>query len=407
MKTSPMILFAGCLLAVPVETRAQPVGVGVTLKVSDAKPVLNTGEVEADEPVDVFPRIAYIGETKDGVLNVTPRLNFGEKKADYLASLTSGKLIEPIQNGGTEYDVFFPAIDVRVVNNGKTALHLSRAEIRVLESKPDPTPLPFLFGGYDEVHYIKLVNEGWGRIEKAEFEFDLLDKRPKGAPKGELPFKRVLNRVTESAELGLTDELAKKGVSSELIAMAKKYRDNERAMYDAMIAEKDGAALEEEHLKLYEKFRAMAGPACGPFWKGKDEYGEPSIHCWLHGWLNISWTDGTDAKVLRFPIASDVLIIPPEGLGAGEPVTGRYEAMLQKEGKDYALQVPVSQVVKPGGVSRFTITLGVPQTSHHEFAVRLVSTDGSMIEGGKVSLHGFLPRGAVSALENAAKTPEE
>ncbi len=407
MKLIVILPIAACLHIGTAESRANPPGVGVSLKVSTAKPQLATGGVEEGEPVDAFPRIAYAGEPEDGLLKVTPRLVFGESKTDYLALLGSGKPVEPIQNGGTEYDVFFPAIDVRVVNNGTSALHLSRAEIRVVESKPDPTPLPLLFGGYDEVHYIKLVNEGWGRIEKAEFEFDLLDRRPKGPPKGELPFKRVLNRITESAELGLTDELAKKGVSSELIAMAKKYRDSEREMYDAMIAEKDGAALEEEHLKLYSKFRAMAGPVCGPFWKGKDEFGEPSIRCWLHGWLNISWLVGAETKTLRFPIASDVLIIPPEGLGAGEPVTGRYEAMLQKEGKDYALQVPVSQVVKPGGVGRFTITLGVPQTSHHEFAVQLVGTDGSVIDGGRVSLHGFLPRGAVSALKNAAKTPEE
>lgn len=401
-----MIRLAICLLALALESHGNPAGVGVTLKVSDAKPVLNTGEVEEGEPVDVFPRIGYSGESKDGTLWISPRLSFGEKRADYLKALGSGDLIEPIQNGGTDYDVFFPSIDVRVVNNGKSALHLSRADIRVAESQPDLTPLPMIFGGYDEVQHIKLVNEGWGRIEKAEFEFDLLDKRPKGPPKGDLPFKRVLNRVTENAELGLSDELAKKGVSPEVIAMAKIYQENERAMYDAALAEKDTTSLEEENLKLHAKFRTM-GPACGPFWKGKDEYGDPSTACWLHGWLTVSWLVGSETKTMRFPIATDVLVIPPDGLGAGEPVTGRYEAMLQKDGKDYALQVPVSQVVKPGGVSRFTITLGVPQTSRHEFAVQLVGTDGSVIDGGKVSLHGFLPRGAVSALENAVKTPEE
>jgi hypothetical protein len=405
MKASPLILMV-CGLSAMSLARANPAGVGVTLKVSDAKPVLNTGETEQEEPVDVFPRIAYAGESKDDVLRIKPRLNFGNNKTDYLALLGSGKVVEPIQNGGTEYDVFFPAIDVRVVNNGKSALHLSRADIRVKESKPDLTPLPMIFGGYDEVQYIRLVNEGWGRIEKAEFEFDLLDKRPKGPPKGELPFKRVLNRVTENAELGLSEELAKKGVSPEVIAMAKIYRENERAMYDAAMAEKDTTALEEENLKLHAKFCAM-GSACGPFWKGKDEYGQPSTSCWLHGWLTVSWLVGSETKTLRFPIATDVLVIPPDGLGAGEPVTGRYEAMLQKEGKDYTLQVPVSQVVKPGGVSRFTITLGVPQTGQHEFEVRFVNADGDAIEGGKVLLDGFLPRGAVSALKNAAQTPEE
>lgn len=407
MKSLLIPTIAACLPILSPETRANPAGVGVTLKVSDAKPILSSGEPEEGEPVDVFPRIAYSGGTKDGVLQITPRLFFGEKKTDYLAALASGKLIEPIQNGGTEYDVFFPSIDVRVVNNSKAPLHLSRAEILVAGSKPDPTPLPMIFGGYDEVQHINLVNEGWGRIEKAEFEFDLIDKRPKGPPMGALPFKRVLNRITERAELDLSAELAEKGVAAAVIAMAKTYRANEREMYSAAMVEKDGAALEEEHLKLYGKFRAMAGPDCGPFWKGRDEFGEPSIHCWLHGWLTLSWLVGSETKTLCMPIATDVLIIPPEGLGAGEPVTGRYEAMLQKEGRDYALKVPVSQMVKPGDVSRFTITLGVPQTGHHAFTVRLVNADGSGIDGGKVSLDGFLPRGAVSALKNAANPSGE
>lgn len=407
MKPPVILPFAACLLMLAVDGRANPPGVGVTLKVSDAKPQLRGGGFEEGEPVDVFPRISYIGESKQGVLGITPRLNFGERRTDYLALLESGKVVEPIQNGGTEYDVFFPAIDVRVVNNGKSTLHLSRVEIQVAESRADSTPLPMIFGGYDEVQHIRLVNEGWGRIGKAEFEFDLLDKRPKGVPQGELPFKRVLHRITEQAELGLAGELAKKGVSAEVIAMAGTYRENEREMHAAAMAEKDVTALEEQHLKLYGAFRAMAGPGCGPFWKGKDEYGEPSIQCWLHGWLTITWEDPNGPRTMRFPILTDVLVLPPEGLGAGEPVTGRYEAMLRTEGSGYGLQVPVSQGVKPGGVSRFTLTLGVPQTSHHRFAVQLVATDGSRIDAGQVSLHGFLPRGAVSALKAPAESPEE
>jgi hypothetical protein len=386
-------------------------GVGVKLAVSNAKPKLAEGD---EEPEGVFPGIGYRGETVEGVLNIEPKLSYGEKQTDYLAKLKAGGPIGPVTFGGPEYDVFFPAIDVRVVNNSKAALHISRVDLKVADSRPDPTPLPMVFGGYSEVQHIVLFNEGWGKIDKAEFEFDLVSTEPKGKPAGELPFKRSLQRVTKSAILSLHDELEKKGVSPELVAAAREYCEVGQKLEaigstDSDEPDKDGGftALEEKQGKLSEKLFAMAEKGCGPFWKGRDESEQPVINCWLHGWMTVSWQEGAEMRDMRLAVICPVLVIPPDGLGAPGPVSGHYEAMLSREGKDYTLQVPVSHVVKPGGIARFDVTLGVPETSRHEFSVSLMTTDGKSIDAGKVRLAGLLPRGAESALKTKVEAPAE
>ena len=388
-------------------------GVGVKLAVSNARPSLAEGD---EEPEGVFPGIGYRGEAVDGVLNIEPKLTHGERQTDYLVELKAGGPIEPVTFGGPQYDVFFPAIDVRVVNNSKAALHISRVDLKVADSRPDPTPLPMVFGGYSEVQHIVLFNEGWGKIEKAEFEFDLVSTEPKGKPAGGLPFKRSLQRVTKNAVLSLHDELEKKGLSPELVAAAREYCEIERKVEtiqstttDWEALEKDGGfnKLEERKGELYEKLFAMAEKGCGPFWKGRDESELPVIKCWLHGWMTISWQQGAETRDQRLAVICPVLVIPPEGLGAPGPVAGHYEAMLSREGKDYTLQVPVSHVIKPGGIARFDVTLGVPETSRHEFSVSLVTTDGKSIDAGKVRLSGLLPRGAESELKSKAADPAE
>lgn len=415
MKFLHLACVAGsAMIAISGTTQAEQIpGVGVKLAVSTAKPKLAEGD---DEPDGSFPKIGYRGETADGVLNILPKLTHGEKDKDYMAELKASGPIAPLTFGGPQYDLFFPAIDVRVVNNSKAALHISRVDLKIAGSKPDPEPLPLIFGGYSEVQHVVLFNEGWGKIEKADFEFDLVSKEPKGKPNGELPFKRTLQRITKSADLSLHEELEKKGVSHELVAAAKEYRECElkareleETTTDFEALEKNGTytELEEKRGKLSEKIFTMAEKGCGPFWKGKDESDQPNIICWLHGWMTLSWLDGTETKSMKLAVICPVLVIPPDGLGAVGPVSGSYETMLAREGKDYTLQVPVSHIVKPGGITRFDVTLGIPETSRHEFSISLVTTDGKTIDGGKVKLAGLLPRGAETALKEKAETPAQ
>lgn len=391
-------------------------GVGVHVSAGSGAP---KGVSAADWKEHEFNAILYSGSSEGGKLTITPSLECpkeGKKKGDYLKVLAGGGPLEPL-GFSNEYDITFPALDLKVVNNGKQALHLSELRLAVEDSKPDLTPLPLVFSGYSQVQHIDITNDGWGRIEKADFEFDLVAAKPKGAPASNLPFKRTLYRIEKSALLSLNAELEQKGVPKELTDLGAQYLAQERKKmefyqqaWDAgkEPPEEQAAKLEEESGKLFAAMSNFsAGRSLGPFKAKEDEFGDTSFECWLSGWMTYTWKEGETEKSHRVALRAPVLILPPDGLGAPGPVEGKYEAMLQESGQNYALKVPVSHVVKPGGTTRFTVTLGVPKSSLHRFKLTLATTDAKEIDAGQVELRALLPRAAAEQMKNAAAAGTE
>ncbi len=367
-----------------------------------------------------FHAIQYTGVSKDGILEITPALedngdDRGGGKKNYLATLAAGG---PLESFGfsAEYDIAFPSLDIRMVNNGKETLHIAKVRLAVDESRIDAEPLLQIFSGYDQVQRVDLLNEGWGRIEKAEIEFDLTGKAPPAKPTGELPFKRTLHRIDTEAELPLHAELEKHGLPPALTALAKEFRDVERrtrALYESAgdswgpAADAQLAKLEAESMRIHGKMMSIGKTlATGRFQAGKDEFGDLAVPCWLTGWMTYTWKDGAEEKTHRVALRVPVLILPPEGLGAPGPVIGRYEAMLRENGTGYAVEVPVSHIVKPGDTTRFTLTLGVTKSSLHRFRVALLDTRGTAIDAGPVNLRALLPRSAVTQLQHATEAED-
>ena len=289
---------------------------------------------------------------------------------------------------------------MKLVNNGKKAVHVSSVVVKVAKSAPDPTPLPMVFGGYDQVQCFDLVNEGWEPIDTVQFDFTFSAKEPAGVPAETLPYQRTFQRVKERLRINLTEELGKAGVAPVLTAAAKVYLQGEtarRAMEtnttDFAKLEKDPAyqKLQEENLKQYGSMSALDPKLAGPFQKS----------CWIHGRMTLAWNDGAETRSKTLPFRVPILIFPPDGLGAPGPVTGRYEAMLREAGENYQLPVNVSRVVKAGGIDRFVITLGIPRTSKHELSLELKTTAGETLTSGPVSIEGLLPRSTVWMLEQA------
>ncbi len=362
--------------------------------------------------------IFYSGKDEAGKLTITPTLECpleGKKKGNYLKVLAGDGPLEPIGDSG-DYDITFPALDVKVVNNSKQALHLSEVRMAVEESKPDLTPLPLIFSGYSQVQHIDITNDGWGRIEKADFEFDLVGTKPKGTPGTDLPFKRTLYRIEKPVTLSLNAEFEKKGVPKELTDLAAKCFTLDKQQMDLLLtAEESGkeppedqiAKLEAESGEVMSAMLKFAqAPQLGPF-KGKpDGIGGNFFECWLSGWMTYTWMEDGTEKSHRIALRAPVLILPPDGLGAAGPVEGKYEAMLQESGQNYALKVPVSQVVKPGGTTRFTVTLGVPKSSRHRFKLTLATTDAKEIDAGLVDLQALLPKSAVEQLKHPSEAEE-
>jgi hypothetical protein len=371
-------------------------GVGVNLAVAD---------FQVEEYAESFPTIEYRGERVGDTLSIRPRLTYvhdSGKKLDYLQEISSGSTIRPICFGWVEYNIGFPELDVRVINNSRQAIHIARVDLEVKESLPQNTPLPFLLGGYDQLHHIVFFNDGWQRVEKVEFEFDFVRENPSRLPPRDLPFRRTLHRVEKSAELHLREDLLQKGIPRRFMELCdefEKLRKEADKIYDRK--GRDGSLREPDRQRLEQIYAKTADmwPAFSAILEDEGSgFAVQNGECWLHGWMKIHWKEGGEMQSMVHPVACPVLLIPPDGLGAPGPDSGQYDVMLRPRGRNYTLQVPVSQVAPAGGITRFKMALGVPRTGEHELLVRLVTTDGTRITGGNVRLSALLPPSAVEEL---------
>lgn len=386
---------------------AEPAGVGISVSASSGIPAGLKKDEWVGPDSEEFPKLAYAGQSKEGKLLLTPTLLLsrdGKKKTDLLEPYRSGKEIYPF-GCSTEMNLSFPALDVKLVNNGKQAIHFTSAVLKVAKSSPDPTPLPMVLGGYDQVQGFDVVNEGWDMIDTLRLDFTFTPDVPKGPPPESLPYQRTFQRVKEQLRVDLTDELGKAGVAPELTAAAKSYLAAKAAVTAMELKSDDLQKLEtepaymkaqEDEMKISERMSALDPKLAGPFRKA----------CFIHGRMTLTWKDGGEVKTRTFPFHSDILMFPPDGLGAPGPVAGKYEAMLRESGENYELPIDVSRIVKAGGVDRFVVTLGLPRTSKHELTLELHTTEGETLSTGPVAIEGLLPRTAADMLtEGASEDP--
>ncbi len=389
----------------PIEGLALTVGLSAEAQKSFRKEL-------ADEGADAFPIVDYTLERDKETARITPRLltpAAGNKKSvDYLTLLEKGGPIEPIIYS-PEYSVSFPNLDLKVVNNGAKTVFFSEIQVQVQSSQPDPTPLVLIFSGYSQTLFFQLMNEGWMPIESCTVKYNLFPKKAKPPAGDTFAFEKTLGRFTESVDVDIGDAAIKSGVSPKYVEKVRQYlavQAKQNQLMEVKLPNNADPTETPEYLKtmevvnkLYTELTTTGKKQIGPFTGGEGR---------VAGVLTYAWKDaaGQDqSKTVRFQ--ADVLILPPEGLGAAGPVTGRYETMLRTQGDNYTLRVPVSQPVRKGEVDRFLLRLGLPASSRHQFRVRLRSTDGGFVESGPISLAGLLPRNAAAELQRQAEARQE
>lgn len=378
----------------------EPSGIGLSVSASSGIPAGLQKDEWIGEDAESFPKLTYAGTTKEGHLVLAPKLTFQlfeKKAANYLELLKSGGPVYPV-GYSSEINLSFPALDVKLVNNGKQAVHFTSAVVKVAKSTPDPAPLPLLFSDYSQVQCFELDNEGWDSIDSVKFDFAITPREPKGKAPQELPFSRTFQRVKEHLRISLTDELTKAGVAPQLTAAGKSYLDAEAAR-DALLEKAASDSNPDENPTFQKAEEAVSEASTAMFKLSPKLAGKFEESCWVHGRMSLEWKDGAEVRKQVVAFRCKIMLFPPDGLGAVGPVAGKYEAMLRESGETYELPVDVSRIVKPGGVDRFMLTLGIPRTSKHELTVELKTTDGASVISGPISIEGLLPRSSADALE--------
>ena len=271
----------------------------------------------------------------------------------------------------------FPCLDVKILNNGDKTLLFSEAVLAVKKSAPDLAPVVFLESGYDQIQYMRLRNDGWGKIEGGRLDFDLFREGGK-TPIGKHRFHRELGPFSESTDVSVTAELEALGVDAKKLkaenALQMGREKIEQALGKlAVHMEKDG-------------FRMDYSVGCA-------------------GDLELDWKDAAGAaQKTRVKFKAKILVVPPDGLGAPGPVEGAYQALLEADRADYTVRVPITQEARAGQMTRCVLTVGVPRSSKHELTLRLGTADGAVVESGPIRLEALLTRSCVAALKRGAAT---
>lgn len=388
---------------------AQAQNVGLHLSAATGVPAGFSEEDWQEARATSFCTVEYRGLAGSGSLSILPGFYFvGEKdeRIDYLELLRKGGPITRL-NFDPVSQVTFPAIDVKIVNNSPKPVHFSEARLKVKRSVSDPTPLPRIEGGYDQLFAIDFRNEGWDEIDAVVFDFAFRAERPRDEKDWTPPiFHREFHRVREHLQVVVAKELVQAKVISEQLASLGNALLESNKTEEAL-----ERALTEDQADEDPKVQAerdRADTLARQMWEldGLPRDAEPRV-TWMFGTLKLAWKDGGDQKIMTLRFACPVLLLPPDGLGAPAPVSGKYEVMLRADGEGYELSVPMTSVVPPGGVDHFLITLGVPRTSRHELTVVLRSTEQVETTSDPVLIDALLPRGTAEELARQASAQAE
>ena len=374
-------------------------GVGLTVGVDPQTNLFK--EVETNDPM-----IKYSAKTANEII-ISPKLLYyhpitsenPRDLRDYLEVLAKGGPIEPMSPGG-EFNLSFPGLDVKLVNNSSRPLHFSESIVDVASSHLDATPLPILLSDYDQLLYFELHEEGWSPIESCRINFSVSPKEWTREPET-YRFEKQFGAFDKSIIVDVSDEIRQSGAPAAYIAKAVEYQKLQAAL---AVEERKLSDAGVENPTEDKGYKAMEnqGPSDVDLLKLEKKLGGPFSRkgeAYLAGTIYYSWRapDG-QVKEAKTRFRTAVLTRPPEGLGAAGPVSGEYETMLKKDGENYQLRVPISQSVQPGGVSRFIVKLGAPCSSLHKLTLKLVTTAGDTVESKPIALNVLLPRSAVDAL---------
>lgn len=318
--------------------------------------------------------IEYAAKLAEGRIAVTPKL-------PYLERVRAGARLTPLPAMGG-FRMFFPRLDFKLVNNAAETVLASRLEVEVKKSDTDSEPLPIVEDQGASPFVLGLINDGWGPMRNVVLEFALapLSKKRRNIP-DVLPFRRTKAVIDRFAEFNLSDELRKSGVDVRTIQKLIDRRD-------------------EEPDQILREWRRAQGKFVD------HEYGPLFVNTGAGVLGKLSYDQVVDGRAVRktLPFEAYVPLGHPMA-GDISPGHGEYDAVLQTDGRDYKVVVPIHETIKTGDIGYFTVRLGAVRSSKHELTLKVVFTDGREIRSRPVDLRMLIPRS--NAEQIAAEKGEE
>jgi hypothetical protein len=300
--------------------------------------------------------VDYLNSGGDPTLRITP-------VTAYLDTLVNGGPIRPGDFGGIS-TADLPLLDLKVANNGKRVVYLTRAVFEVESSGPDRTAVPVV----DELtltsRAFSLGNEGWGPMRRVVVRYRVVPPGTKNALERPFPAQVNLRAVREGLDVDIS--LGARAASVDVAALSR----IESSSYGVQTSKRAQTAIRRA-LRPFRSPEALVA-------------GEISY-----------WTETASGRAahrtVTFMVPVLLYVAPRYGGAAAPPLRSYYNVRLKVSGRHYRQIVGIDEELRPGSVKRFEIRVYAPQSSLHRFRVHLVYGSGEIV-APPTELHLFVPR---------------
>lgn len=364
---------------------------------------------------------------------------------DYESGFFTGEVHEVgILGEGPYFNLPKVGLDIKVANNRKRMVYITRAVLEVESSFPDMRPLMLLTHSPANTARIEFTNDGWSRpkrialhagfgrsgplLAQQELEHELVERPPLGDT---YLFKLTPLLLTQDIDAGLIEngialeeKLRRAYFEIEDLKTLQKKQKIPSSFLDNRISGKKFSLLElgkQAHAAWGEsqvscvrglmKSGLLAQPPGQEYGADLAQLSDDELRASPHdcgttvsGRLDYSWLDAKEEKSQAFEFSTFVHLTPAGGLGApGFQPTGAYDVELREDASNYRVSTPLSQPVESGKADRFIIWIGARQSSRHLFRLRLVLSDDQQLVSSPITLNYFMPRANRLFLDSLAK----
>jgi hypothetical protein len=362
------LVLIGLILYPQVSTKRE--ALDKSKEISLSVDVLRPGNVGNDLAV------SYDLERVDSGINITARL-------PYLGKVEQGGPIESFAYTWEPFSWEYPALDVKILNNGTKSVYFTEAVFLVAESEPNLEPIPVIAADQwgSNARHILLCNEGWGPMKNVRLSYNLLAAQPadrQGDSSQTFSDTSEVGDVIDAVNVDLSSALEKAGAKLQEIDAMKVLGGRLDGNTWKVTVSIGGKTLELDEAEFESKRAALFGPFEG---------GEAIVS----GILEYSASGADTEAVHKVKFSTTVFLFNENRVGAPGPPTHEYGVFFDSSRRNYSRRISISQILKPGDSDRFTFRVGCEKSSHHTFRLQLIYNSNETIESPAVDLRMLVP----------------
>lgn len=294
----------------------------------------------------------------------------------------------------------YPLLDVKLVNNSGETIIIDNLVIAVNESVIDSRPFVVVI---ESAGVLSFLNQGWTGWNDCKFRFSLSAEKPVTASDDykfaiDIPSSSALDESDGIFEVNMYDYLKASGVDFNRLnelSIIYSHDEDEIPGWSAYYGTDN-----DDEMKALDSLKNILAPLqldCSQ--SDVYDYDDSGNETTVTGVKYLGFCDPGMylTGVLDFDngrqlitVEGFVRVLTSEGYGApGLNVSRVFDVKFRDEGRNYAINYPVSRILKDGEGGRIVLQLNADKTTRHQFKVKLDNINGRSYESNPVDLLMF------------------